>query len=117
MPSIAHPYVPATHAFEGVGTSQRQRCVFSLGIEHWCSLVVPDPSIVSIAPVANVRREKSIDSVILEFALERVEVDLLKEHVSFWIRDDDFSHSKSALLARVDKLVAGHPPVLAAKFF
>jgi len=55
-----------------------------------------------------VRREKSIDSLILEFALERVEVDPLKEHVSFWIRDDDLSYSKSALLARIDKLVAGH---------
>src|SRR5207253_5653514 len=77
LPTIADTNVSTAHLPERDRTSKGEGDAFSLREKHRCALVVADPSVVSVSTVSNVRGEKSVDAVVLQFALADIEVDLL----------------------------------------
>src|SRR5436190_5008236 len=77
LPTIADTNVSTTHLPERSRTSKGEGDSFSLRKKHRRTLVVADPSVVSVSTVSNVRGEKSIDAVVPQFAFANVEVDLL----------------------------------------
>src|SRR6266705_3139149 len=103
LPTIADTNVSTAHLPERGRTSKGKGDSFSLRKKHRCTLVVADPPVVSISTVSNVRGEQSIDAVVPESALARIEVNLLQEHVSLWIGDDGLRHPVTTSLAGVDE--------------
>src|SRR5947208_6114500 len=77
LPTIADTNVSTAHLPERDRTSKGEGDSFSLRKKHRCTLVVADPSVVSVSTVSNVRGEQSIDAVVSEYAFANVEVDLL----------------------------------------
>src|SRR5438132_12058130 len=64
LPTIADTNVSTAHPPERGRTSKGKGDSFSLRKKHRCTLVVADPTVVSVATVSNVGGEQSIDVII-----------------------------------------------------
>ena len=78
------------------------------GEEHRVTLVVADPSGISISAVREMRRKHGVKVVIRELPLCRFKADLLENHAAIWIRQNFLVDAIPSTVVGVDQFIGGY---------
>src|SRR5438445_5676813 len=103
----SHRMNPQTRrtAFAKARSKQKPARTHHAGRIAWHAFVISYPASIAVAEVGQVRSEQAMNVIIRQCPLQRLESNLLQDHVPVRIGQDLLLDSITALVAGIDQLV------------